>query len=96
MDKKLKDMINKGKLTFGSWVTLGHTSIPEIMAEADFDWLAIDLEHSVIDTQKTQELIQIISLNGLTPLVRLTWNDPSLIKRVMDARAYGVIVTMVN
>jgi len=93
---KIKEKINAGKITFGSWVTLGHTSIPEIMGNAKFDWLAIDLEHSVIDIQKTQELIQTIDLKALPSFVRLTANKSDLIKRVMDAGATGVIVPMVN
>ncbi len=96
MNQKLKKIIRDSQLSFGSWITLGHTSIPEIMARAGFEWLVIDLEHSAIDIQRTQELIQIIELRGLTPLVRLTANDPALIKRVMDAGAYGVIVPMVK
>ena len=37
------------KISIGSWITLGHLSIVEIMADAGFDWLCVDLEHSVID-----------------------------------------------
>ena len=96
MHGKLKDIMRNNILSFGSWVTLGHTSIPEIMTHAKFDWLAVDMEHSVIDIQKAQELIQIIDLKGITPLVRLTSNDTGLIKRVMDAGSYGVIVPMIK
>ena len=39
----------KHKISIGSWITLGHFSIAEIMANAGFDWLCVDLEHSVID-----------------------------------------------
>jgi len=96
MNDNLKKILKKNELSFGSWITLAHTSVPEIMAQAKFDWLVIDMEHSVINIQKAQELIQIIDLKGITPLVRLTANDPSLIKRVMDAGSHGVIVPMVN
>lgn len=96
MNHNLKDMIKKNRLLFGSWITLGHTSIPDIMSYAKFDWLSIDMEHSVIDIQKSQELIRVIELKGITPLVRITSNDAPLIKRVMDAGSYGVIVPMIN
>lgn len=95
MNQKLKKIIGNNELSFGSWITLGHPSIPEIMARAGFQWLVIDMEHSAIDIQKAQDMIQIIDLKDITPLVRLTANDPALIKRVMDAGAYGVIVPMV-
>jgi len=89
-------MIIKNELTIGSWITLGHPAIAEIMANAGFDWLAIDLEHSVITIREAEELIRVIDLSGVIPLVRLTSNSSDLIKRVMDAGAHGVIVPMIN
>jgi 2-dehydro-3-deoxyglucarate aldolase len=88
-------MINK-ELTVGSWITLAHPAIAEIMARAGFDWLVVDLEHSVITIREAGELIRVIDLCGVVPLVRLSANDPVQIKRVMDAGAHGVIVPMVN
>ena len=92
----LKQKLIKAELTIGSWITLSHPAIAEIMAKAGFDWLAVDLEHSVIGIHEAEELIRIIDLCGVTPLVRLTSNNSDQIKRVMDAGAYGVIVPMVN
>ena len=92
----LKKKIVNCELTVGSWITLGHPSIAEIMTRAGFDWLTVDMEHSVITLDQAQALIQVIELSGCTPLVRVGDNDPNLIKRVMDAGAHGVIVPMVN
>lgn len=92
----LKEKIKNKRLTFGSWVTLGHPSIAEIMARAGFDWLNVDMEHSAITLSEAQNLIQVIELCGVTPLVRVGENNPNLIKRVMDLGAHGVIVPMVN
>jgi 2-dehydro-3-deoxyglucarate aldolase len=89
-------MIINDNLTVGSWITLSHPAIAEIMAKSGFDWLAIDLEHSVITIREAEELIRIISLCNVTPLVRLTSNNPNQIKRVMDAGSHGIIVPMVN
>ena len=80
----------------GSWITLAHPAIAEIMAKAGFDWLAVDMEHSVITIREAEELIRVIDLAGVVPLVRLTSNNPDQIKRVMDAGAHGIIVPMVN
>lgn len=87
-------MISKRSL--GTWITIGHTGIAELLARKGFDWLTIDMEHSSIDIQTAFSLIQVISLCGVTPFVRVTNNDPNLIKRVMDAGAHGVIVPSVN
>lgn len=92
----LKAKLKAGKLTVGSWVTIGDESVAEIMAKAGFDWLTIDMEHSAITIDKAQNLIRVIELCGVTPLVRVGENDPMLIKRAMDAGSHGVIVPMVN
>lgn len=94
--KSLKEALRHDILTIGSWVSLAHPAIAEIMADAGFDWLTIDMEHSVINIREAEELIRIIDLKGKTPLVRVTSNEPNQIKRVMDAGAHGVIVPMVN
>jgi 2-dehydro-3-deoxyglucarate aldolase len=96
MARGLKQKFSAGELTIGSWITLAHPSIAEIMASAGFDWLAVDLEHSCITIREAEELIRVIDLCGVTPLVRLTSNNPDQIKRVMDSGAHGVIVPMVN
>ena len=96
MINPIKQKLSKGELSLGSWITLAHTTIAEIMAKSGFEWLAIDMEHSVIGIQDIEPLIQVIEASGSVPLVRLWSNDPVLAKRVMDAGAYGVIVPMVN
>jgi 2-dehydro-3-deoxyglucarate aldolase len=66
------------------------------MSKAGYEWLVVDLEHSVITIREAEDLIRIIDLAGVIPLVRLTSNNNDQIKRVMDAGAKGIIVPMVN
>jgi len=94
--KNLKKKFYSKKFSLGSWINFANTASAEIMAKAGFDWLAIDMEHSAITLSEAQELIRVIDLAGCIPLVRVGDNDPALIKRVMDAGAYGIIVPMVN
>lgn len=92
----LKQRLANNELTIGSWVTLGHPSIAEIMASAGFDWLVIDAEHSTIELSEIQLLIQAMDARDCPAIVRVTSNDPNQIKRVMDAGASGVMVPSVN
>jgi 2-dehydro-3-deoxyglucarate aldolase len=94
--KSLKQYLFENRLTYGSWITIGHPSIAEIMAKAGFEWLVIDMEHSAISTDQCQELIRVIDLCGISPLVRVSANDSLLIKKAMDAGSHGVIVPAVN
>jgi len=92
----LKEKLINRQLTIGSWITLAHCGIAEIMAKAGFDWLTVDLEHSSITIREAEELIRVIELCGSVPLVRLSSNNSVQIKRVLDAGAHGIIVPMVN
>lgn len=96
MKNTLRASLKKGLPTFGSWLQFGDASVAEVMAQAGFEWLGIDLEHSVIGIETMYYLIQVIELSGCVPLVRLSANDPVQAKRVMDAGAHGVIVPTVN
>lgn len=84
------------RFSIGSWITLYHCSIVEIMANSGFDWLCVDLEHSVIDYSEAQLLIATIQAQGLQAFVRVGENNSRIIKRVLDAGADGIIVPMVN
>jgi 2-keto-3-deoxy-L-rhamnonate aldolase RhmA len=92
----LKSKLKNKELTVGTWLSLAHPAIAEIMVKAGFDWVTIDLEHSVITIREAEEMIRVIDLGGSVPLVRLSSNDPVQIKRMMDAGARGIIVPMVN
>lgn len=87
-------MITKASL--GSWITINNPSIAEIMADAGFDWLCVDLEHSSIDYAEAQQIILAIQNKGIQAFVRVGENNSRIIKRVLDAGADGIIVPSVN
>ena len=93
---KLKDKFISGDITIGSWITLESPIVAEIMANAGFDWLTVDLEHSSITLKEAENLIRVIALSGVSPLVRLTSIDKNQIKHVLDSGAEGLIIPMVN
>ena len=66
------------------------------MATAGFDWLVLDMEHSVLELSEVQMLIQVLDMRKCPAIVRLTSNHPDQIKRVMDAGATGVMVPMIR
>lgn len=96
MATTLKNKLLNNELTLGSWLTIGHQSVAEIMVTGGFDWLTLDLEHSVIEISQAQNLIAHIKNNHVSALVRVSKNEEVVIKRVMDAGADGVIVPMIN
>jgi len=92
----LKQKLKNNQLTIGSWITIGNSSVVEIMATAGFEWLCIDMEHTSIDLGTAKMLITTIHANNMKALVRVSKNEEVAIKKVMDMGADGVIVPMVK
>jgi 2-dehydro-3-deoxyglucarate aldolase len=92
----LKKKLANKEISIGSWLTIGHQAVVEIMATAGFEWLTIDMEHSSLDYENAYNLIAHIQANGIEALVRVSKNEEVAIKKVMDAGANGVIVPMIK
>lgn len=88
--------MRRGEPSIGSWMSMAHPSIAEILAMAGYDWIVIETEHTAIDVSEVLRLIIAIEQRGSVPLVRLAWNDPIQAKAVLDSGAAGVLVPMVN
>lgn len=95
-NKILKKKLKNNNLTIGSWITIGHPSIPEILSNAGFEWLVIDMEHNSIDKSMMQNLISVIQSKNIAALVRVDNNEEVSIKHALDAGADGIIIPMVN
>ncbi|MBU6158102.1 MAG: 2,4-dihydroxyhept-2-ene-1,7-dioic acid aldolase [Bacteroidetes bacterium] len=95
-NSRLKQKLAKKELSFGSWLTIPHQSVIEILSTAGFEWLAIDIEHAAISIETVMNLIGHIQGNGMQALVRVSKNEEVVIKRVLDAGADGVIVPMIK
>lgn len=93
---KIKEKMRRGEPSLGTWMSMAHPSIAEILAMAGYDWVVIETEHTAIDVSEVLRLIIAIEQRGSVPLVRLAWNDPIQAKAVLDSGAAGVLVPMVN
>ncbi len=85
-----------GGQTIGAWLSIGNAFTAEAMAHIGFDWLCIDMQHGVLDYEDLKTMLPAISTTATVPFVRVPWNDPPTIMKVLDAGAYGVIVPLVN
>lgn len=94
--RKIKEKMRRGEASVGSWMSMAHPSIAEILSMAGYDWVVIETEHTAIDVSEVLRLIIAIEQRGAVPLVRLAWNDPIQAKAVLDSGAAGVLVPMVN
>ncbi|MGB1630121.1 MAG: HpcH/HpaI aldolase family protein [Acidimicrobiales bacterium] len=85
-----------GENLIGGWLSIPATLSAEVMARAGFDYVCVDTQHGAVDYQVTVELIRAIEHAGSTPIVRVPWNEPGIIGKMLDAGAEGVIIPMVN
>lgn len=94
--RNIKAKIRNGQTSIGSWMSMAHPSIAEILAMAGYDWVVIETEHTAIDISEVLRMIIAIEQRGSIPLVRLAWNDPIQAKAVLDSGAAGVLIPSIN
>lgn len=92
----VKKALLERKTTFGTWIQMGHPAVAEILAEAGFDWITVDCEHTDIDLKAFSSLACGISTKGSVPMARVRENDNLAIRQALDAGAGGVIIPLVN
>ena len=85
-----------GEVTYGAWLSIPSPITAEVMARQGFDWICIDAQHGLVDYQVAVTMLQAISQTDTTPFVRVPWNEPGIIMKMLDAGAMGVIIPMVN
>jgi len=90
------EQLRSGKVSLGTWSTLGTDLAVAILGTAGFDWVMIDMEHGPVSAEDAQHAITAACTTAAAPLVRVTWNESALIQGVLDMGAYGVLVPMVE
>ncbi len=96
MKNRLKARLAEGKVALGAWVTMASIEASEILANAGFDFLIYDTEHGPLSIETVSHLLAASSGTQTTPIIRVAWNDPVLIKRALDVGAHGVLIPWVN
>lgn len=94
--RSIRQALQDGKLSVGSWMQIPHPSVAEIMGQAGYDWVAVDMEHGAIGVHQLPDLFRALELGGTLPLVRLAHSEPKDCKQALDAGAGGVVVPMVE
>jgi 2-keto-3-deoxy-L-rhamnonate aldolase RhmA len=98
MRDSLKRQLADGTHTVGTWLSIGHPSVAEVSASLGFDFLLVDTEHTTMSLETVENMVRAAdAAEGETPtVVRVPWNDPVRVKRVLDIGVDGVMVPMVE
>ncbi|HSG89672.1 MAG TPA: aldolase/citrate lyase family protein [Pseudomonadales bacterium] len=92
----LKDRLRDGVVSLGAWCSIPDALAMEAVCGLGFDWVCIDMQHGCMGYESAVQLIRAADLKGVTPVVRVPWNEPGIIGRVLDAGALGLIVPMIE
>lgn len=96
MPNKLKGLWQEGRAAVNGWLAIPSGFSAEVMAQAGWDSVTVDLQHGVQDYMSMVACFQAMQPHPVLPMVRVPWNEPGIVGKVLDAGAYGVICPMVN
>ena len=92
----MRDIWSKGGTALGAWLFMREPLVAEAAALEGYDYVCIDMQHGLQSFEHTVTMLYAMARTPTTPIVRVPWNEPGIIGRVLDAGAGGVIIPMVN
>ncbi len=94
--KNLKKRLKNGESLNGCWLNLGSSLTAEIVGQAGFDWVLIDLEHGAGSEKDVLSQLQALESTPTAAIVRAESHEPQRIGRLLDIGAEGVMCPKVN
>lgn len=76
--------------------TIPSAVVTQALAAAGSDCVVVDLEHGAIDVASAHAMIAATAGTACAPLVRVTANDPTLVKRALDLGAEGIMFPLIE
>ncbi|GBC75179.1 4-hydroxy-2-oxo-heptane-1,7-dioate aldolase [archaeon HR06] len=92
----LRERLEEKKAVFGTFLSILHPDVAEIIARVGFDFALLDTEHAPGGLDGIKNMLQIMDGYNITNLIRVAWNDMVLIKKALDLGTHGIVVPMVN
>ena len=94
----LKEALVRDEVLLGTFSTSGSSVMIETIGYAGLDFVVLDCEHAAVSPYggELASLIRSAWSADIPPIVRVTWNDPGQIMKVLDMGASAVIVPHVN
>lgn len=98
IETHLKDALESREYPLGTWISIGHPAITEVAAHLDLEFVVVDTEHTTTSLETVEDMQRgVEAAPGTTEMVvRVPWNDPVRLKRVLDIGVAGVMVPMIG
>jgi len=84
----------KKELVVGTMLQSNDSCIAELFGRVGYDFVWIDAEHGPLDKGDILKMIMAAQGAGIAAFVRVAWNDPVLVKPIIDMGADGIIFPM--
>ena len=91
----IREKLRRHELVRGAHVFYNDAAITETFGYMGFDYVWIDGEHCAFDKQSLLHHVVGAYAGGTASIVRVEWNDPVLIKPVLEMGPDGMILPMV-
>ena len=82
-------------LVIGTHIRSQDPFMAELLANVGFDVLWIENEHALLDKATTTLHVMAAQGAGAAAIVRVPWNDPVLIKPILEGGVDGLVIPMV-
>jgi 2-keto-3-deoxy-L-rhamnonate aldolase RhmA len=96
MLNQLREKLQRQEPLLGTAVSLLDASVSEMLGHAGFDFLWIDMEHSALTKAHVLQHLIAASSGRTAGFVRVPWNDPVLVKPIIDMGPDGIIFPMIR
>jgi 2-keto-3-deoxy-L-rhamnonate aldolase RhmA len=92
-----REKLARGETVLGSALQCYRSAeIPRTYAAAGFDYVFLDMEHGSYDLETMQDMIRSSNDAGITPVVRVGELLYSLVARLLDSGAQGIVLPRVE
>ncbi|WP_366654868.1 aldolase/citrate lyase family protein [Fodinicurvata sp. EGI_FJ10296] len=92
----LKAAMKRGEPQFLIWNQTGSPALAEAAVAAGWRYVLIDTEHGPGGFETTINTVRAVEAAGGEAIVRVPANDPTALKRILDAGALSVMIPMVE
>ncbi|MEM9429919.1 MAG: aldolase/citrate lyase family protein [Pseudomonadota bacterium] len=80
----------------GQWLSTGSVTVADMNRDAGWDWCLVDMEHTPNEVAQVHAQLLALAAGPAAALVRPYWNDPVLVKRLLDAGAQSFVFPMIQ
>lgn len=98
MTNILNEELKDESYPMGTWLSIGHPTVAEVSASSDVEFVLIDTEHTTMSLETVENMARAVEAteSPTDTVIRVPWNDPVHLKRVLDIGIDGVMVPMID